>query len=93
SNPIDPITSSVSTIESSLVFGMPVQQYAQKFLNVLHKFQLTTKLTDKNYYAWHQPILELFMTIEYHQYLLKSEFKAPSINDEQHNKAKFIITT
>ncbi|KAG0140690.1 hypothetical protein CROQUDRAFT_12081, partial [Cronartium quercuum f. sp. fusiforme G11] len=77
----------------SLVFGTPVQQYAQKFLNILHKFQLTTKLTDENYYAWHQPILESFMSIDYHNYLLKPSFQASSLNDEQHEKAKFLITT
>ncbi|KAG0141416.1 hypothetical protein CROQUDRAFT_9385, partial [Cronartium quercuum f. sp. fusiforme G11] len=77
----------------SIVFSTPVQQYAQKFMNVLHKFQLTTKLTDENYRAWSQPILEAFMSIDCHNYLLKSNFVASTLMEDLHEKTKFLITT
>ncbi|KAG0139221.1 hypothetical protein CROQUDRAFT_55042, partial [Cronartium quercuum f. sp. fusiforme G11] len=83
----------ITTVESSLVFGTPLQQYAQKFINMLHKFQLNLELTDENYLAWHKPIHEAFMSIEYAGYLDDVNLKIPSpMSDEQHNKARFLIT-
>lgn len=74
-------------------FGTPTQQFAQKFLNLLHKFQLTTRLTDLNYKAWSQPILEAFMTIDFEEYLLTPNHRAVNLPSPLHEKVKFLITT
>ncbi|KAG0147800.1 hypothetical protein CROQUDRAFT_9346, partial [Cronartium quercuum f. sp. fusiforme G11] len=57
------------------------------------KFQMSTKLTDPNYKAWKQPILEAFMMIDYDGYLLKTNYKSSILSDELHIRTKFLITT
>lgn len=74
-------------------FGSALQQFSQDLTKTLNRYQISEKLTDKNFSQWSQPILEALISLEYVGYVKKSTFKDSNLTDAEHRKVKFIITT
>lgn len=78
--------------DDSRAFGTPLQQFVQKLTSVMAKYGLDNKLTDGNFPEWSLEIKRVLRTIDYHKYLTVSDFKAPSLTDDQHLKVKLVIS-
>lgn len=74
-------------------FGTAIQQFSQDLTKSLSRYQISDKLTDKNFSQWSQPVIEALMSLDYVGYLKKSSYKDPSLSDAEHTKVKFVLTT
>lgn len=88
----EPITSD-QIPKPSTRFGSAIQQFSQDLTKSLSRYQITEKLTDRNFSQWLQPVLEALMSMEYVGYLKKPTYKDQSLSDAEHRKVKFVLTT
>lgn len=90
-----PVTAARLTMaetDDSRAFGTPLQQFVQKLNSVLAKYGLDNKLTDGNFPEWSLEIKRVLRTIDYHKYLSTTDFRAPTLTDNQHMKVKLVIS-
>lgn len=74
-------------------FGTALQQFSQDLTKSLSRYQITEKLTDKNFSQWSQPVLEVLISLNYVGYLKKTSYRDKELSDAEHVKVKFILTT
>lgn len=74
-------------------FGSALQQFPQDLTKSLNWYQITEKLTDKNFSQWSQPVLEALMSLDYVKYVKKASYKDENLSEAEHKKVKFIVTT
>lgn len=79
--------------KTSKRFGTALQQFSQDLTKSLSRYQISEKLTDKNFSHWSQPVIEALMSLDYVGYVKKTTFKDHSLSDEEHTKVKFILNT
>ncbi|EGG08839.1 uncharacterized protein MELLADRAFT_61622 [Melampsora larici-populina 98AG31] len=77
----------------SRVFGDQIQKYSQIMNNALSKYKVSDDLTDENYIEWSQSLMEVFRSLEFHNYFKIENYRKPALSDEEHEKTRFNLTT
>lgn len=79
--------------KSAKRFGTAIQQFSQDLTKSLNRYQISEKLTDRNFSQWSQPILEVLIGLDYLGYVKKTTYRDSSLSDAEHHKVKFLLTT
>lgn len=79
--------------KASKRFGTALQQFSQDLTKSLSRYQISEKLTDKNFSQWSQPVLEVLISLDYLGYVKKTTYRDTTLSDIEHLKVKFILTT
>ncbi|EGG09846.1 uncharacterized protein MELLADRAFT_60980 [Melampsora larici-populina 98AG31] len=77
----------------SRVFGDSIQKYSQIMTNALSKYKVSDDLTDENYTEWSQSLMEVFRSLELHQYVKTKDFQKSTLTPEEQEKTRFNLTT
>lgn len=73
-------------------FGSSIQQFSQKMNNALSKFKLSDNLSDENYITWARSMMQLFRSLEFHNFVLTKNFIDSNLNQEENSKIRFNLT-
>lgn len=94
SEPSDQFSMSVSdTPDTTKVFGMSLQQFAQRLTAALGRFNITVILSDTNFTDWAPSILESLQTLCLSPYLTIPTYHEESMTMARHEKLKEVLTT
>ncbi|EGF97016.1 uncharacterized protein MELLADRAFT_70271 [Melampsora larici-populina 98AG31] len=93
SNLKEPTNSTMTEQVESRVFGDQIQKYSQIMNNALSKYKVSDDLNEENYIEWSQSLMEVFCSLELHEYFKLENYRKPGLSEQEHEKTRFNLTT